>query len=70
MDFLSIRVISNFLLLLEIIAIAKPASIGSHENIPTLIKDTNAPPTIGINQVLYANAEKEILLYLRYCFSS
>jgi hypothetical protein len=46
----------------ELIAIAKPASIGSHPNIPTPIKGTNMPPAIGISLVLYANAQK------RFCF--
>ena len=46
----------------ELIAIAKPASMGSHSNIPTPSRGTSIPPAIGINPVLYANAQK------RFCF--
>jgi hypothetical protein len=36
----------------ELIAIATPANIGNHPNIPTPRRGTNTPPAIGINPVL------------------
>jgi hypothetical protein len=36
----------------ELIAIAKPASIGSQPNIPSPKKGTSMPPAIGIKPVL------------------
>jgi hypothetical protein len=47
----------------ELIAIARPASIGSHSNIPTPRNGISTPAAIDIKQVLYAKA-KIVLLYL------
>src|ERR687887_1038600 len=52
----------------ELIAIAKPASIGSHPNIPTPIKGTSMPPAIGINPALYAKAQKRFCLIFETVF--
>src|ERR671911_2574847 len=46
----------------ELIAIAKPASIGSQPNTPNPRIGTNAPAAIGIKPVLYANAQN------KFCF--
>ncbi len=46
----------------ELIAIASAANIGNHPNIPTPSSGTKAPPAIGINPVLYANAQN------KFCF--
>jgi hypothetical protein len=41
----------------ELIVIVKPASMGSHPNIPTPRKGTKTPPAIGINPNLTFFAE-------------
>jgi hypothetical protein len=48
----------------ELIAIARPASIGSHRNIPTPRNGTSTAAAIGIKPVLYAKAKKGSALSL------
>jgi hypothetical protein len=49
-------------------AIASAANIGNHPNIPTPRSGTSAPPAIGINPMLYANAQKRFCLIFEIVF--